>query len=249
MIVWYLGVSFFNVGLSKTSISSANTLTNISIIFILLINVVWRKLPFTISQGIGVAMAIFGMGLIGWFDSDYAYLVEGSSVSGDFFVIIGAIFYSIYAVLFKHFSEKHGEAFNVMEVFGYQGLYNFILLPFLLIILHFLGIEIFEIPSYQQIITIFTNAVASSICCDLLQTYSIVLLSPHVVSFGLTLSIPVSYIWDIFQGHVMLDWRFIVAGGFIIGSFIIVVSESVEEMNEKINQPDKKEKYEKLEKA
>lgn len=69
MWLWFLGNSFYNLSLSLTNVSSANTLSNSSIIFIIF----FRKFVFgskiTVIKILSTLLVVTGLGFVIWLDS------------------------------------------------------------------------------------------------------------------------------------------------------------------------------------
>jgi len=225
MIFWYFGNSFYNYGLNLTSITSANSLSNFSIIFILLEKILVFKSKCSIFKIVGTILCAGGVGMMMAFESSIKQEKERSFL-GDVLIVIGAFIYSIYANLLSYYSKKHKHHFDMMEVFGYIGFYNMILIPFVLIILGIFNIEKNETPSLHTLFYIFINAVVAGIFCDLLQSYSITYLSPHIVGFGLTLTIPLSYLYDYFQGNITVDIYYVGGFALIFSAFCLIFIEN-----------------------
>lgn len=237
MIFWYIGNSFYNSSLYKTRISSANTLSNISILFIIAINRIYFKAKLTIIMIFGINLVFIGLGGVFWLDmtnpkGDNDNQSEG--IIGDLLAILGAVFYSIFAVMLDSYYNRFKNHFKMIEVFGYLGLYNFFLIPFILIFLRISSLEEVSIPTIQQFLYILVNAFTGTILSDTLQTYSILLLSPHTVSFGLTLTIPVSYILDIFLGKIDFDFRIIIITVILIAAFACILVDKLNRAEENI---------------
>jgi len=223
MMFWYFGNAFYNLGLNNTSITSSNTLSNTAIVFIFLIKVIFFGSKCEIIKIIATVLAGIGIFFIGRFESTIAGDTQNDSFIGDVYVLIGALFYSIYTVLLQRFSKQNAKHFDMMEMFGYIGLYNLLFIPVVLIVIHFTTIEVFIIPTFSDILNIFINALVSGIIADLLQNYAIILLSPIMVSFGLTFSIPLSFLWDFFKGKIEFSYEYLLGSIFIFSSFILMI--------------------------
>ena len=243
MLLWYLGNSFYNVSLMTTSISSANTLSNSSILFILFIRLVFFKDSCSFYKIFGLIIILLALGGIFWIDSGSQSSDNNSSILGDIFSVVGAIFYSVFAVYLKELSNKYRYNFDLIEVFGYIGFYLIFMIPILILILHLSSIERFQLPTTQQLIFIVINAIIGTVICDLLQNFSNILLSPHVVSFGLTFTIPVSNFWDMLYGVKKFDYRYIIISLLILIAFFIIGYEEYT-IEEKTKLKEKKKKAE-----
>lgn len=223
-VLWYLGNCFYNLSIMTTSISSANTLSNSSIVFILTIKILYLKSSCSIYRILGLIIISIALGGLFWVDSGNSSSKK-SSIIGDFYSILGALIYSVFALYLKQMYKKFKNHLNLVEVFGFIGLYTIFVIPLFLIFLHLTGLERCEIPNKEQYCYILINAFIGTILCDLLQNYSNILLSPHIVSFGLTLTIPVSYIWDVLNHNVIFEYRFVVIGVLTVIAFSLIIYE------------------------
>ena len=223
MLFWYFGNGFYNLGLINTSITSSNTLSNTSIVFIFLIKAIFLGAKCELLKIIATLLAGAGIFFMARFESTIEGDTQKASFLGDVYVLTGALFYSIYAIILKRFSKNNEKYFDMMEMFGYIGLYNLLIVPLFLVILHFTTIEAFIIPTPNDILYIFINALVSGIIADLLQNYSIILLSPIMVSFGLTFGIPLSFMYDLFNGKIEFSYEYLIGSVLIFSSFIVMI--------------------------
>lgn len=231
-ILWYFGNGFYNVSLMKTTISSANTLSNSNIVFIFLLNYVIYKKKMDLLKFIGLIILFAGLGTVIWVDTQRN---NKSNILGDAYSLIGAFIYSFFATYLKYIYDKNEDSYDLMEILGYIGLYNTILMPIFIGFIHLVGIESFLFPTSLQFLYIIINALIGTVLCDLLQNYGNILLTPHVVSFGLTITIPISYFYDLFFSGLKFDFRYIVITVLILSAFsIIYYDEYLIEENEKI---------------
>lgn len=235
-VMWYFGNAFYNYGLTMTSITSANSLSNLAIIFIFIEKIIFFKSKCTVFKIVGTFLCISGVAMMGVFESSVEQS-QKSTLLGDGLVILGAFTYSIYANLLSYYSKKHKHHFDMMEVFGYIGFYTMIIFPFVLIVLNLLGIENSQAPSLKSLFYIFLNALVAGMISDLLLSYSITYLSPHVVSFGMTLTIPLSYLYDFFQQKIKIDVFYIIGSALIMCACVVIFVENYIKYKRKKNSP------------
>jgi drug/metabolite transporter (DMT)-like permease len=224
-VFWYFGNCFYNLGLTKTSITSGNALSNAAILFILFMKVTIFKKKCTLYKVIGVLLFITGISLMTYFDSEERKGETKGSISGDICIVIGSLFYSFYATALKYFSKRY-KAFDMMLVFGYIGLFNMLLMPVVILILHLTGFEDFVLPSWQSILYIFINALVAGYISDFFMANAIILLAPHIVSFGLTITIPLSYLFDFYYGNVEFSVLYLISSVLIFSSCSVIFAES-----------------------
>jgi drug/metabolite transporter (DMT)-like permease len=228
MFCWCFGNAFYNMGLTLTSITSSNTLSNSAIIFILVEKVIFFKSKCSKYKIIGLLLCMSGVILMAYFEATVNRDDKKErTLKGDICIIIGAFCFSLYANLVKYFSKKHRHHFDMMKTFGFIGFYNMIIMPFVLLILHLTSIEIITLPSYKSFFYILINAVVAGFVCDLAQSYSMILLAPHIVSFGLIFSAPLSYLYDYFNGDIKLNYYYVLGSGLIFSAFICIFYENI----------------------
>jgi drug/metabolite transporter (DMT)-like permease len=238
MIFWYFGNVFYNLGLTRTSITSSNTLSNVTIIFLFTLKVlIFKKYSILKSwfKIVSTFLCVGGIILMAIFENYNIQQSEGQehSIVGDIYLILGALFYSFYSIYLKYSYKKHRHQFDMMEVFGYLGLYNLLLIPFLLLLLNVLSIEIIKFPEPMTILYIFLNAVVAGIISDLCQSYCITLLAVHIVSFGLTLSIPLSFFYDMLLKTMDFNLFYLFGTILIFSSFILIFIENIIKIRKK----------------
>lgn len=234
MVFWYLGNAFYNKALGLTSVSSSNTISNAAIVFIFIEKIIFFKSKCSYYKLVGLILCVVGIVLMGLFQNYASKAEQKDSTWGIVLLILGSLFYSFYATILKYYYKKHKHHFDMMEVFGYMGLYNMLFIPFFLIIINAFGIEDMQIPDGKSILYIFLNALIAGLISDLLQSYSITLLSPHIVSFGLTLTIPLSYLFDFFKHNIDFN-LFYLFGTLLIflACFVIFLENYIKFLNKK----------------
>lgn len=231
MILWYFGNGFYNVSLMRTTISSANTLSNSNIVFIFILNFFIYKKKMDLLKFIGLIILFAGLGTVIWVDTQRN---NKSNILGDVYSLIGAFVYSFFATYLKYIYDKNENSYDLMEILGYIGLYNTLLIPLFIGFIHITKIESFLFPTSIQFLYIVINALIGTVICDLLQNYGNILLTPHVVSFGLTITIPISYFYDLIFTGLKFDFRYIIITLCILLAFgIIYYDEYLTDSNEK----------------
>ena len=89
------------------------------------------------------------------------------------------------------------EAVHMPSLFGMMGVVNTLALLPLFPLLHYGGVEIFELPpSRSATISLLVNAATSTVLPDMLLAQAIMMTSPLVATLGLSLMIPLSVFAD-----------------------------------------------------
>lgn len=238
MLLWTFATTFLYYGIAFSSAITVNALANISIIIILLGKVLLLKNKVSILKIFAALICMVGLFLL----TNFRLNLTNDSISniyhfpllGSIFTILSACFYASYVLVLKYYSKRYKHYFDMMEVFGYMGLFNLLVTPFLLIILTLMQVENFSLPSPGESINLFMNAGITCLICDQLQSYAITYFSPVVVAFGIGLIVPFLYGMDMVNlNNVHLNWWYVAGSLLMVVSFVMVVSEHAHKLFKK----------------
>lgn len=112
---------------------------------------------------------------------------------GDMFAVVGAIFYAGYSVVLKW----KGEDIDMVVLFGFTGVLNICIFFIGIVILNYVGIEMFELPTAIAAAFLVGNALLGTVLSDTLWAVSVVYLNPTLCAVGLSLTIPLSIVSDV----------------------------------------------------
>jgi solute carrier family 35, member F5 len=188
---------------------------------------------FTIRKFLGVMASLAGIMLISSIDvlgstdenrGSFPHKTTGELAVGDAMAFFSAALYGFYAILMKKRIGDESRV-NMPLFFGLVGLFNVVLLWPGLVILHYTGVEPFELPPTSRITTIVLSNSAASLISDYSWAYAMLLTSPLIVTVGLSLTIPLSLI-----GQMVLDSQYSgalywVGAAVMFISFIIINHE------------------------
>ncbi|KAF4551163.1 EamA-like transporter-like protein 4 [Elsinoe fawcettii] len=237
-LLWYLANYFVAACLEYTTVASSTILTSTSSVFTLLFGTLFAVETFTIRKLLGVCASLAGIILISSVD------LSGSSDKnrgsfphksirelgvGDGMALLSAVLYGLYAVFMK---KRIGDESRVHMplFFGLVGLFNVLLLWPGFLVLHFTGVETFELPPTGRVSMIIAVNSISSLVSDFAWAYAVLLTSPIVVTVGLSTTIPLSLIGQVVLNGQTSSWLYWVGAGVVVGSFVIVSGgERVEE--------------------
>ncbi|KPI38632.1 putative vacuolar membrane protein [Cyphellophora attinorum] len=250
--LWF-GANYFALAcLEFTTVASTTILTSTSSIWTLIIGAVTRTERFTWRKLLGVLASLFGIVLISTIDSGTPTATPGDDgnsttnsallvlravkefpqkssselLLGDALALLSALIYGFYTVLLARTTKSAAPLeLNMPLFFGLVGTWNFVLLLPLFPILHWTGIEPFEMPPTGRVwLIMLTNSVAA-LASDICWAYAMVLTSPLVVTVGLSLTIPLSLIGEmLIQGRYEGVWYW-VGAAVVVGSFVFVDGE------------------------
>jgi len=144
--------------LKWTSVASATILSSTSSIFTLVFSALLRIERFTWTKFLAVMLSLAGVSLISSVDlspsSAPSLTAEnktpGQILLGDLMALMGAFSYGVYTILLK-VRIGHESRISMTRFFGFVGLFNFLGLWPGIIILHYAGVEEFEVPPDARI--------------------------------------------------------------------------------------------------
>ncbi|GME77495.1 unnamed protein product [Ambrosiozyma monospora] len=114
--------------------------------------------------------------------------------------------------------------------FGFVGVFNTLLLWPLLLILHFTGLEKFELPGSKEIYFILLLNCFMSFLADYLWARATLLTSPLTVTVGLSLTIPVAMVLEFVIKRQINSWVYMLGAFLICFSFYYInKSEQLDE--------------------
>jgi solute carrier family 35, member F5 len=117
---------------------------------------------FTISKLVAVALSVAGALMV-----TMSELGEPQNSRGIVLSILSALFYASYLVLVKRKNDTD-EKIDIMEFFGFVGLWNIVLLWPLFLILNFSQLEPFEMPNRRQLLVLFFNGMIGTVVSEAL---------------------------------------------------------------------------------
>ncbi|KZF26584.1 hypothetical protein L228DRAFT_206852 [Xylona heveae TC161] len=207
-IIWFVANYFTSACLEYTSVASSTILLSTSSIWTLFFGSVLRVEHFTLKKFIGVLASMAGVILVSSVDlsgetdenrGSFPHKSKGQIALGDTLAFLSAVMYGLYTVLLK---KRIGNESRVQMplFFGLVGLFNLLLLWPGFIILHFTGVESFQLPPTARIFSIVFFNGLTSVLSDFTWAYAMLLTSPLIVTVGLSLTIPLSIV-----GQVILN--------------------------------------------
>ncbi|KAF1921569.1 hypothetical protein BDU57DRAFT_510449 [Ampelomyces quisqualis] len=244
-ILWFSANYFAAACLEYTTVASSTILASTSSIWTLLSGSLMRVERFTLRKFIGVCASLSGVVLISMVDvsgdtdenrGSFPHKTPRELAVGDVMAFVSAVLYGFYAVFMKKRIGDESRV-NMPLFFGLVGLWNTFLLWPGFFVLHFTGVEDFELPPTKRILVIVLVNSASSLVSDFCWAYSMLLTSPLIVTVGLSLTIPLSLV-----GQIVLDAQY-ASLWYWAGAVIVVMSFIF------INHEDRKDEEEGLQNA
>lgn len=153
-MIWFCANYFASACLGYTSVASVTILTSTSSVWTLILCAVMGVEGFTWRKLIGVLASLAGVSLIsavdlsGKSDEDrgsFPHKSQGQIAIGDSMALFSAIVYGLYVTVMKRRVDNEDRV-NMQLFFGLVGLFNVVFLWPGFFVLHYTGIEPFEMP-------------------------------------------------------------------------------------------------------
>ena len=162
-LLWFAANYLVAGCLEYTSVASSTILTSSSSIWTLMFSAIFKVEHFSCKKLFGVLASLAGIILISSVDlsgkdndenrGSFPHKTQGQIAAGDAMAFGSAIMYGIYAVIMKK-RIGNEDRVNMPLFFGLVGLFNVVFLWPGFVILHFTGVERFELPPTGKIWTI-----------------------------------------------------------------------------------------------
>ncbi|RGP79929.1 integral membrane [Fusarium longipes] len=236
-MLWFLANYFSSACLEHTSVASVTILTSTSSVWTLIFCSLFGIERFSPAKIMGVAASLAGVVLIstvdlaGKADEDRGSFPHKSSTQialGDAMALLSAVIYGLYVTVMKR-KVPNEDKVDMQMFFGLVGVFNVVLLWPLFFILHWTGIEPFELPPSSTIWGIIIFNAVSSFISDISWALALLMTTPLVVTVGLSLTIPLSLIGEILQYQQYSSFTYWVGAAVVFVSFIVVSRESHDE--------------------
>ena len=238
-ILWFLANYSVAAGLEHTTVASSTILTSTSSIWTLMFGALLSVEKFTVKKLIGTLASLTGIILISGVDitgnndknrGDFPHKSHKELAIGDALAFLSAVLYGVYTTLMK---KRIGDEARVdMSLFfGFVGLFNLITLLPGFFILHYTGIEVFELPPTRRISIIVLVNSATSLVSDFCWAYSTLLTSPLIVAVGLSLTIPLSLFGQIIINSQTSSAMYWIGAVIVFLSFVFINYESKEKQD------------------
>jgi solute carrier family 35, member F5 len=153
-MLWFFANYFASACLEYTSVGSVTILTSTSSVWTLIFCAVMRVEGFTVRKLVGVLASLVGIVLISTVDlsgssdenrGSFPHKTTAQIAIGDAMAFISAIIYGLYVTVMKR-RVGNEDRVNMPLFFGLVGLFNVAFLWPVFFVLHFTGVEPFEMP-------------------------------------------------------------------------------------------------------
>ncbi|KAH7362522.1 hypothetical protein B0T11DRAFT_280938 [Plectosphaerella cucumerina] len=245
-MLWFLANYFASACLQFTSVGSVTILTSMSSVWTLIFCAGMGLESFTVRKLAGVLASLAGVVLIstvdlsGHSDKDrgsFPHKSTSEMALGDFMAFLSALLYGLYVTVMKR-RVGNEDRVDMQLFFGLVGVFNIMFLWPLFFVLHWSGLETFELPPTGQVWLIIIANSLSSFVSDISWAYAMLLTTPLVVTVGLSLTIPLSLIGEMIQYSQYSSWVYWMGAGVVFLSFVFVNNESHDDEEARTARPE-----------
>jgi solute carrier family 35 protein F5 len=255
--LWFAANYFAAACLEYTTVGSATILTSTSSVWTLLFGAIAGVERFSVRKLLGVAASLAGLALVSGLDvagsggggggpgddsvggsggmggvgGSFPHKTARELAVGDALALIGAVIYGVYAVVLKKRIGSESRA-NLPLFFGLVGLFNALAMWPAFLFLHVTGVEPFELPPSRRVLTIILINSTSSMVSDFCWAAAMLLTSPLLVTVGLSLTIPLSLVGQMFISGVYADWAYWAGALVVLCSFVFINHEETRDEEE-----------------
>jgi len=200
-LLWFVANWALNASLDYTSVASATILSSMSGFFTLGIGRVFRVETLTVVKIAAVATSFGGVVLVSLSDSSGPSNPGAPAnhprvpLLGDTLALFSALFYALYVILLKvHIKDE--SRIDMQLFFGFVGLFSIFGTWPIGVILHFTGVERFELPRAPQTVIALLVNMAITLSSDFIYVIAMLKTTPLVVTVGLSLTMPLAVVGD-----------------------------------------------------
>ncbi|KAJ1862154.1 hypothetical protein LPJ73_000834 [Coemansia sp. RSA 2703] len=220
-ILWFAANVTQNASLAYTSVANSSILCSTSGLFTLIIGALGGVEKFNTTRLAAVLVSIMGVYSIvkyGTPNADAANMPL--SWLGDMLALLSAAVYGCYTTLLKRRIGDEARL-DTPLFFGAVGLANILLLWPGFLLLHWTGIETFQMPQTGKMwAMILVNALVGTFLSDFLWLKAMLMTSPLIVTLGLSLTIPLSMAGDILFKSLNVSPPYYIGALLILSAFI-----------------------------
>ncbi|PWW79599.1 hypothetical protein C7212DRAFT_275892 [Tuber magnatum] len=232
-LLWFIANYFQSYCLKWTSVASATILSSTSSIFTLILGALLRIERFTWAKFLAVVLSLAGVSLISSVDlgpasppsPKVAYKTPVQILLGDLMALMGAFSYGVYTILLK-VRIGHEGRIDMTRFFGFVGLFNLLGLWPGVIILHYAGVEKFEVPPDARIWWIVMINASITLVSDYCWVYAMLLTTPLIATVGLSLTIPLALLGQMLVLGIWSSGAYWIGAALVFLAFLFVSRES-----------------------
>jgi solute carrier family 35, member F5 len=203
-------------------------------IFTLIFGALSHVESFNARKGLGVIASFAGIVLVSTVDlhggndenrGNFPHKSVGEIAIGDSMALLSALIYGAYTILLKK-RIGHESRADMLVFFGMVGLMNCVLLWPGFLLLHYTGLETFQIPPTGKVWAIILINASVSLISDICWAYAMLLTSPLIVTVGISMTIPLALLGQMIIQSQYSSALYWVGAVVVLGSFVFINYES-----------------------
>jgi len=222
-VLWFVANLCYQEALLATEPGIVNVLSSTSGLFTLILAAIWSSGPmdkFTLSKFLAVLISLGGTAMICLSDAKLEKFPTGT-----IWALIGSAAYALYLVTLKR-KVKDDQQLDIPMFFGFVGLFNTLILWPGLFLFHYTHWETFRLPNQTELLLMLVNGLIGTVLSELLWLWGCFLTSSLIGTLALSLTTPLTMIFDIFVKKVSYNWMFYAGVGPVFISFLAVTALS-----------------------
>ena len=220
--LWFLANVSFNASLSMTSVSSNTILSTTSGLFTFLLGIFFLRDKFHLAKLLALLISFGGVVMISLADASSSSEDGHEGVLGDLLSLFGALMYATYTVVMRVLIPEDDSRVSMFMLFGIMGVVNIVCLWPFFFVLHFSGVEPFELPHGSTLGALLLNALVGTALSDVLWALSVLLTNPVIATVGLSLTIPVAMLADLLLGKTHFQVLYLLGMALVFGGFLLI---------------------------
>jgi len=217
--LWFLANWSYNESLAMTSVTSSTVISNTSTLWTFLLSVCVLREGFKWLKVLGVVLCIGGNLMTTFSDSSTSN--KGETALGDLVCMFSAFMYGVYTVCIRH-QIPDESAVSLPLFFGFLGLINMLLLFPVVVVLHCTGVEDLSGVGFETLGLIVAKGILDNVVSDYLWALGVLLTTPTVATIGLSLTIPLAIISDLFLRAIPPTWMSLGSAALVIAGFLTI---------------------------
>lgn len=234
-LLWCAANYFASACLEYTSVASVTILTSTSSVWTLVLCAAMAVEPFSLRKLTGVLASLAGVVLVSTVDlagesdenrGSFPHKTPVQVAVGASMALFSAVIYGMYVTVMKR-RVGNEDRVDMRLFFGLVGLFNLTLLWPLFFVLHWTGVEPFEMPPTGKVWAVIIANSLSSFVSDISWAFAMLLTTPLVVTVGLSLTIPLSLVGEMEYGQYS-SFVYWIGAAVVFSSFLFINRESHE---------------------
>ena len=216
-ILYFLSNFLLNFSLQDGKLTSVSNLSSTSGFFTLLLGYMYNVEVLSVLRLSAVGLSVVAT-LLSVLVPDFS--MTSDSTIAAFFALSSAFTYGVYSIYLKKVTKDESRV-SMPLLFAFVGLYTLIAIVPIMVLCHFAGWYVIELPDYKTILNIFINAIVGALIPNYMWNIAFSLTTPLMVAIGLAFCTPLGVFAGWLNNEKILP-QDIMAAVIIIVSFCLL---------------------------